>query len=55
VTFGVVADPSKQALTAEEKGKGKEMEVVESDEVGKWDVVARREVGGKPVTTFDIR
>ncbi len=55
MTFGVVADPSKNALTAEEKGKGREKDEVVEAEVGKWDVVSRREIGGKPVTTFDVR
>jgi prolactin regulatory element-binding protein len=50
--------PSKVALTAAEKaseGKGK-MKASESElEIGRWDVLVRREVAGKPVTVFDVR
>ncbi|WVQ80404.1 hypothetical protein IAT38_002509 [Cryptococcus sp. DSM 104549] len=63
-TFGVVSSPSKAPLTAEEKttlekGKGKvdekEKQVEEEgDGVGKWDVLVKREVAGKPVTVFDV-
>ncbi|WWD22371.1 hypothetical protein CI109_106862 [Kwoniella shandongensis] len=61
-TFGVVAQPSTAPLTAEEKAtaqaKGKGKEVVgddgEKEEIGKWDVLVKREVGGKPVTVFDV-
>ncbi|OCF38627.1 prolactin regulatory element-binding protein [Kwoniella heveanensis CBS 569] len=63
VTFGIVSGPSKAALTEEEKktdekqakeGVPERSEKADSEEdVGKWDVVARREVGGKPVTVFD--
>ncbi|WVQ93840.1 hypothetical protein IAU59_000918 [Kwoniella sp. CBS 9459] len=63
VTFSVVSGPSTAALTEEEK-KTSEKQAKEGipeksgnadggEEVGKWDVVARREVGGKPVTVFD--
>lgn len=59
--FTVVAGPSKTPHTAEEEkshppasSKGKEKEVVE-EELGRWDVVLRREVATKPVTVFDIR
>jgi hypothetical protein len=55
VTFGIVANASKNALTAEEKGKGREKDVDGEAEVGKWDVISRREIGKKPVTTFDVR
>ncbi len=55
-TFGLVAGPSHAPLTsAEKEGKGKENETVESEELGKWDVLVRREVAGKPVTVFDVR
>jgi prolactin regulatory element-binding protein len=27
----------------------------EGDELGRWDVLVRREVAGKPVTVFDVR
>ena len=55
-TFGLVAGPSKAALTpAEIESKGKEKEVDGSDEMGKWDVLVRREVAGKPATVFDVR
>ncbi|WVW81734.1 hypothetical protein I302_103730 [Kwoniella bestiolae CBS 10118] len=50
VTFGLVSEPSKAPLTKEEVQTSKEKE----DSLGKWDVVARREVGGKPVTVFDV-
>lgn len=59
--FTVVAGPSKTPHTAEEEktnppasAKGKEKEVVEED-LGRWDVILRREVATKPVTVFDIR
>ncbi|WWC85756.1 uncharacterized protein L201_000622 [Kwoniella dendrophila CBS 6074] len=53
VTFGLTAPPSKAPLTPEEiKTKGKTKEQEES--LGKWDVLVRREVGGKPVTVFDV-
>jgi prolactin regulatory element-binding protein len=58
-------------VTEEEKagkGKGKEtekekektegeqgVEDAEGDELGRWDVLVRREVAGKPVTVFDVR
>lgn len=58
----MVAGPSKTGMTKEEKastvqGKGKEKDVGggDGDELGRWDVVLRREVGGKPVTVFDVR
>ncbi|WRT63668.1 uncharacterized protein IL334_000591 [Kwoniella shivajii] len=63
VTFGVVSPPSHAPLTEEEiksqnqppeKGKGKEKEGSQTEEIGKWDVITRREVGGKPVTVFDV-
>jgi prolactin regulatory element-binding protein len=56
-TFTLVAGPSKAPHTAEEdtsssvKGKEKESE----EELGRWDVVLRREVATKPVTVFDVR
>ncbi|KAK8845425.1 hypothetical protein IAR55_006138 [Kwoniella newhampshirensis] len=60
-TFGIVAEPSKARLTAEEKitaqekGKGKAIEGDGGEqELGKWDVLVKREVGGKPVTVFDV-
>jgi prolactin regulatory element-binding protein len=55
-TFGLVAGPSHAPITtAEKEGKGKEKEPNEPEELGKWDVLVRREVAGKPVTVFDIR
>ncbi|KIR30045.1 prolactin regulatory element-binding protein [Cryptococcus deuterogattii 99/473] len=62
-TFGVVAGPSQAKLTEEEKAtakseeeKGKEMETASDpqEDVGKWDVLIKREVAGKPVTVFDV-
>ena len=63
VTFGLVAGPSKAPLSPEEaasktldKGKGKEKDSTsEGDELGRWDVLVRREVAGKPITVFDVR
>ncbi|WVO14856.1 hypothetical protein L204_102495 [Cryptococcus depauperatus] len=58
--FGVVAGPSKAPLTEEEKITDKEKKKnkakveEEKEDVGKWDVLAKREVAGKPVTVFDI-
>lgn len=63
-TFGVVAGPSQAKLTEEEKAtakieeeKGKEKETSSDpqEDVGKWDVLIKREVAGKPVTVFDVR
>ncbi|AAW46170.1 hypothetical protein CNBK1430 [Cryptococcus deneoformans B-3501A] len=62
-TFGVVAGPSQAKLTEEEKAtakieeeKGKEKETASDpqEDVGKWDVLIKREVAGKPVTVFDV-
>lgn len=62
--FGVVARPSQAKLTEEEKAtakneeeKGKEKEIASDpqEDVGKWDVLIKREVAGKPVTVFDVR
>ncbi|OXC81751.1 prolactin regulatory element-binding protein [Cryptococcus neoformans var. grubii Br795] len=62
-TFGVVAPPSQAKLTEEEKAtakseeeKGKEKETASDpqEDVGKWDVLIKREVAGKPVTVFDV-
>ncbi|WVR03459.1 hypothetical protein IAU60_000450 [Kwoniella sp. DSM 27419] len=59
VNFGVVSEPSKAPLTAEERktaeggAKGGSAPAGDQEPVGKWDVVARREVAGKPVTVFD--
>ncbi|AFR98067.1 prolactin regulatory element-binding protein [Cryptococcus neoformans C23] len=62
-TFGVVAPPSQAKLTEEEKatakseeekGKGKETASDPQEDVGKWDVLIKREVAGKPVTVFDV-
>lgn len=61
--FGVVARPSQAKLTEEEKAtaeneeeKGKEKEIASDpqEDVGKWDVLIKREVAGKPVTVFDV-
>jgi prolactin regulatory element-binding protein len=39
-----------------DKGKGKEKDSTsEGDELGRWDVLVRREVAGKPITVFDVR
>jgi len=40
-------------MMGEEKGKGKEM--AEGEELGRWDVLVRREVASKPITVFDVR
>ncbi|ORY34349.1 quinon protein alcohol dehydrogenase-like superfamily [Naematelia encephala] len=57
-TFGLVAGPSSTIRTAAEEGKGKEKETEEepekTEELGRWDVIVRREVSGKPVTVFDV-
>ncbi|WVQ91407.1 hypothetical protein IAS59_005205 [Cryptococcus gattii] len=62
-TFGVVAGPSQAKLTEEEKatakseeekGKKKETASDPQEDVGKWDVLIKREVAGKPVTVFDV-
>lgn len=57
--FTMVAGPSKAPHTAEEekseKGKEKEQPPVDDEEMGRWDVVLRREVATKPVTVFDVR
>lgn len=45
-------------MTEEEKlskGKEKDSGATGGDEPGKWDVIMRREVAGKPVTVFDVR
>lgn len=59
VTFGVVAGPSKTQVTPaesqSEKGKQKAQDTDLGDELGRWDVIVRREVAGKPVTVFDVR
>ncbi|KAK1926221.1 quinon protein alcohol dehydrogenase-like superfamily [Papiliotrema laurentii] len=63
VTFGLVAGPSSAPLSEEEKkshaqastkGKEKEQDVSEGEELGRWDVLVRREVAGKPITVFDV-
>lgn len=56
-TFGLVAGPSKIPLTAAEKESSSTVLGGSKDvqEVGKWDVLVRREVAGKPVTVFDVR
>lgn len=59
VTFGLVAGPSKTLVTeAETKSmndKKTEGNASEGEELGRWDVIVRREVAGKPITVFDIR
>ncbi|WVF66218.1 hypothetical protein IAT40_000958 [Kwoniella sp. CBS 6097] len=64
-TFGIVSGASRAALTEEEKRTSEKQAKAgvpeqnekenkeDEDGAGKWDVVARREVGGKPVTVFD--
>lgn len=52
-TFGLVAEPSHAPMTPAER-KGKEKESSKPQELGKWDVLVRREVAGKPVTVFDV-
>ncbi|WWC58074.1 uncharacterized protein I303_100609 [Kwoniella dejecticola CBS 10117] len=56
VSFGLIASPSKSPLTEEElKTLAKqEKEEEKGDDLGKWDVISRREVGTKPVTVFDV-
>jgi prolactin regulatory element-binding protein len=56
-TSGLVGPRSSLPVTSAEKAnKGKEKEGGEvGDELGKWDVLVRREVAGKPVTVFDVR
>ncbi|WWC66884.1 uncharacterized protein I206_100791 [Kwoniella pini CBS 10737] len=60
VSFGLIASSSESPLTDEEL---KTLEKHEEDsspkdskgeDLGKWDVIARREVGTKPVTVFDV-
>jgi len=59
--FGVVAGPSKTAVTQAEKetmsakGKEKAEASVLGHELGRWDVLVRREIASKPVTVFDVR
>jgi prolactin regulatory element-binding protein len=63
VTLGQVAGKTHAPVSIEEKESG--VKVVASDkgdsdgkdeeEQGRWDVVGRREVAGKPVTVFDVR
>ncbi|CAD6573257.1 MAG: hypothetical protein TREMPRED_000761, partial [Tremellales sp. Tagirdzhanova-0007] len=54
-TFGLVAGPSSATVSsAERESQGKEEDVIESNELGRWDVLVRREVARKPVTTFDV-
>jgi len=63
VTFALVAGPSKAPVSPEEaasksldKGKGKEKDSAsEGEELGRWDLLVRREVAGKPITVFDVR
>ena len=55
-TFGLVAGPSHAPVTrAEMERKGKQKETMNSEELGRWDVLVRREVAGKPITVFDVR
>lgn len=59
----MVAGPSKTPVSKAEaeskpvdKGKGKEKDSSgQGEELGRWDVLVRREVAGKPVTVFDVR
>ncbi|KAI9635934.1 WD40-repeat-containing domain protein [Dioszegia hungarica] len=58
-TFGLVAGPSAAAVTTAEKATGTPVKdgqagEKEGDELGRWDVLVRREVAGKPVTVFDV-
>ncbi|ODN97087.1 hypothetical protein I350_08067 [Cryptococcus amylolentus CBS 6273] len=53
-TFGIVAEASKAPLTEEEKATAEKSGAGEEEDVGKWDVLAKREVAGKPVTAFDV-
>lgn len=59
-TFGLVAGPSTTEVTKEELQTGTPVKKGgkasgDGDELGRWDVLARREVGKKPVTVFDVR
>ncbi|RXK39100.1 prolactin regulatory element-binding protein [Tremella mesenterica] len=55
VSFGIVAGPSTAPLVLDSSQggtvKGKEKE---GSELGKWDVLVKREVAGKPITVFDV-
>ncbi|WVQ76361.1 hypothetical protein IAR50_006026 [Cryptococcus sp. DSM 104548] len=53
-TFGVVAGKSEAPLTEEEKVTAEKKGAREEEDVGKWDVLVKREVAGKPVTVFDV-
>ncbi|KAK4688290.1 prolactin regulatory element-binding protein, partial [Tremellales sp. Uapishka_1] len=54
-TFGVVAAASKAPITPGEKDAiGEKTGGKEPEEVGKWDVIVRREVAGKPITVLDV-
>ena len=58
VNFGLVAGPSHAPHSVPEKSseKGKEKAVDgDTDELGRWDVLVRREVASKQVTVFDVR
>ncbi|WWD05890.1 hypothetical protein V865_003974 [Kwoniella europaea PYCC6329] len=59
VSFGLVSEPSKAPLTKEEIKTSQEKSTPggqgeKEGSLGKWDVISRREVGGKPVTVFDV-
>lgn len=59
-TFGLVAGPSTVEVTTEELKTGTPVKKAEAgstegDELGRWDVLGRREVARKPVTVFDVR
>ena len=57
-TFGLVAGPSSAPVTEEEKASaidGKNETEEKGGELGRWDVLVRREAAGKPITVFDVR
>lgn len=54
-TFGLVAGPSSAEVTAAEKDAGTPSKGGKGEEMGRWDVLGRREVAGKPLTVFDVR
>jgi prolactin regulatory element-binding protein len=56
VTLGQVAGATSAPVSQEEEKSGVKAErKADEEEQRRWDVLARREVAGKPVTVFDVR